>query len=158
MNDSTLPMIAAGLADYLHSANVAYTTHRGPGNSKGGESGADTPSPFELNVATQVLGAGDDYVLLISPEGVVHPERWWQTLGWRRPVRSASESEVRLLLPNCDPQAIPPFGPAYGLPTYAMRTLSDADWLNCPTGVPGTWIRLDREAFEKLIAPTWIDL
>lgn len=155
MEDLSATRLPDCLRDYLDRSGAAYTLEVGRAD-------VDATRKPDFDVFVHVLGAGDDYVLLLTTRlenGL--PADWLARLGraFGRPARLASEAEMRLLFPDCDPVWVPPFGPAYGLPVYASRELNQLDErVNCPAGCAGAHICMSRATLEQLAAPTWIKL
>jgi Ala-tRNA(Pro) deacylase len=66
-------------------------------------------------------------------------------------VRLATVEEVRAVVPDCAPGAIPPFGALYGLRTFVDQRLLTVAPVTVPAGDPGAALRLGSEEFRRLV-------
>jgi Ala-tRNA(Pro) deacylase len=66
-------------------------------------------------------------------------------------VRLATIEEVRGVVADCAPGAIPPFGALYGLRTFVDQRLLAAPDVTVPAGDPGSGIRLRAADFRRLV-------
>jgi Ala-tRNA(Pro) deacylase len=65
----------------------------------------------------------------------------------------ASESEFRMLFPECEAGAMPPFGPLYGMDTYVAARLADDEYIAFNAGTHTELIRMRYRDFERLADP-----
>ncbi len=63
----------------------------------------------------------------------------------------AAEADVDALFPDCEPGAIPPIGPAYGLETYVDEALRSLANVFFEAGDHLELVRVDGEDFPKLV-------
>ena len=65
----------------------------------------------------------------------------------------ASEAEFRMLFPECEAGAMPPFGPLYGMDTYVAARLADDEYIAFNAGTHTELIRMRYRDFERLADP-----
>jgi Ala-tRNA(Pro) deacylase len=65
----------------------------------------------------------------------------------------ASESEFRMLFPECEAGAMPPFGPLYGMDTYVAARLADDEYIAFNAGTHTELIRMRYRDFARLADP-----
>lgn len=66
-------------------------------------------------------------------------------------VRLATVEEVRAIVPDCAPGAIPPFGALYGLRAFVDQRLLTVPDVTMPAGDPSSAIRLRSAEFRRLV-------
>lgn len=70
-----------------------------------------------------------------------------------RHLEMLPESELIKLLPDCEPGAIPPLGPLYGMEVWVDRTISDSEQIVFCAGTHEDSVRMKYSDFAKLIRP-----
>jgi Ala-tRNA(Pro) deacylase len=65
-------------------------------------------------------------------------------------IRLATAEEIRGVVPDCAPGAIPPFGSLYGLRVFVDRTLVNRPEIAMPAGDLATAIRMRSAEFRRL--------
>lgn len=65
----------------------------------------------------------------------------------------ASEAEFRMLFPECEAGAMPPFGPLYGMDTYVAARLADDEYIAFNAGTHTELIRMRYRDFARLADP-----
>lgn len=104
-----------------------------------------------------VLRIGDGYAMAVLPaDRSVDVLRFGRALGGL-PVSCASEAEIRELCPDCEPDAIPPFGTLYGLQVYLCPELARCERITCAGGDHAGAIRLAYRDYEALVRPRLLD-
>ena len=68
-------------------------------------------------------------------------------------ARLASEDEFRLLFPECETGAMPPFGNLYGLEVWADRGLAEDEQIAFNAGSHAELIQMAYGDFERLVQP-----
>jgi Ala-tRNA(Pro) deacylase len=68
-------------------------------------------------------------------------------------VELASEAEFKLLFPDCEPGAMPPFGHLYGLPLYLEESLKDNREIAFNAGTHTEVVKMDFADFSRLAQP-----
>ncbi|MGE3820963.1 MAG: aminoacyl-tRNA deacylase [Isosphaeraceae bacterium] len=101
-----------------------------------------------------LLWTGDGYCLAVLPAtGRVDLERFSRLLAGSV-VRLADEEEVSARLKDCERGAVPPFGRAFGLPTFVDLSLArGASKFVCVGNQRHEGLRLSYEDFERLERP-----
>jgi Ala-tRNA(Pro) deacylase len=68
-------------------------------------------------------------------------------------VRLAPEDEFRVLFPDCEPGAMPPFGNLYGMEVYIAPSLAAEPEIAFNAGTHTEVIKLSYRDFERLVKP-----
>jgi Ala-tRNA(Pro) deacylase len=68
-------------------------------------------------------------------------------------IRLASEDELKVLFPDCEVGAMPPFGNLYGLDVYVDRSLTEDDEIVFQAGTHTDTIRMRYADFAELVHP-----
>jgi Ala-tRNA(Pro) deacylase len=95
----------------------------------------------------------DGYVLAVLPAASVLDLNRFKGLIGHGEVRLAEIEEIRSVIPDCVPGAIPPFGELFGLRTFADRSLLDVSEITMPGGDLATAIRMRRTEFRRIADP-----
>ncbi len=70
-----------------------------------------------------------------------------------RRAELATEAEFKLLFPDCEPGAMPPFGNLYGLPVYIEGSLGENREISFNAGTHTEVIRMAYGDYERLVKP-----
>ncbi len=121
------------------------------------ETAVDTQTPGEAFAKTVIVWVDGTFAMAVLPADhrVVVP-KLRQALGAQQ-VALASEDELRVLFPDCEVGAMPPFGNLYHLPIYVSTALRTQDRITFPAGTHDTAIRMHYSDFVKLVQPRVID-
>jgi Ala-tRNA(Pro) deacylase len=68
-------------------------------------------------------------------------------------VNLASEEELEVLYPDCEPGAMPPFGSLYHMPVYLSADLSSSETITFNAGTHVEAIRMAYQDFLRLAQP-----
>ena len=68
-------------------------------------------------------------------------------------VELATEHDFKLLFPDCEPGAMPPFGHLYGLPLYMEESLKGGREIAFNAGTHTEVVKMDMADFERLAKP-----
>lgn len=68
-------------------------------------------------------------------------------------VELATEHDFKLLFPDCEPGAMPPFGHLYGLPLYMEESLKGSREIAFNAGSHTEVVKMDMADFERLAKP-----
>uniref|UniRef100_A0A832I4A2 YbaK/EbsC family protein n=1 Tax=Eiseniibacteriota bacterium TaxID=2212470 RepID=A0A832I4A2_UNCEI len=71
----------------------------------------------------------------------------------RKELGLANEEELRMLFPDCDPGAMPPFGNLYGMPVYLDACFRDARDIYFQAGNHAELVRMRFADYEALAGP-----
>lgn len=153
-----MPAIAEYVAAFLDAHRIPHEIVTDPATRASQPPDRGEQRDEGLWVSAWVLAIGERYALLVLP---MHQPPALGLLNQRHQghrVRLASETEIEHLFADCDEDAVPPCGAPYGVPVYVSDELATNEQFICPSGRAGTWLRLDREAFEQLAQPHWLTL
>jgi Ala-tRNA(Pro) deacylase len=95
----------------------------------------------------------DGYVMAVLPAACVADLNRLKGLIGHGEVRLAEVEEIRSVIADCVPGAIPPFGEMFGLRTFVDRSLLGAGEVTMPAGDVGTAIRMRSAEFRRLADP-----
>jgi Ala-tRNA(Pro) deacylase len=142
--------IANRVQDYIADSSVAWdpVAHR-PGASCL-EAARLAHVPAERVAKAVVLKDAAGYVVAVIP-GDAHLDmaRLRQALG--RDLELAPESEAARLFPDCALGAVPPFGSAYGIPTFWATSLGEAPDIYFEAGDKRTLVHMFGMEFGELM-------
>ncbi len=68
-------------------------------------------------------------------------------------VERMNEERFRVLFPDCEIGAMPPFGNLYGLPVYLDRALSEMSHLTFQAGTHADYMRIPMDEFIRIVRP-----
>ena len=69
----------------------------------------------------------------------------------------ASEDEFKMLFPDCEPGAMPPFGNLYGLKVYADKSLTLDKDIYFQAGNHYEVVRMNFDDYERLVKPGYFE-
>lgn len=145
-------MIASKLKSYLEQHQIGFQTitHEFTGSSMHTAETASVPGD---QLAKAVI-VGDEQGFLM----VVIPADYYLDLAelnkkLHRALEFIDEQEFANLFPDCDPGAVPPIGPAYGLPTIWDTKLGEESTVYVEAGDHETLLQLSGRSFHELMAP-----
>lgn len=96
---------------------------------------------------------GKPALLVLSAASRVDLNKVQEHLGAQE-VRLAREDEFRMLFPDCEVGAMPPFGNLYNIPIYVEKDLARQETIVFPIGTHTETMSLKYEDFERLAQPT----
>ncbi len=136
---------------YLQARGVGYEliAHPATGSSRETASAAHVPDDHVAKAV--ILADGEGHLMAVVPGSAwVRIQALEEELG--RPLALAPEAEVAALLPDCSPGAIPPLGPAYGLPTVLDEALTTLARVYFEAGDHRHLVVVAGEDFRELLA------
>lgn len=143
--------IAITVKEYLNRNGIEYEVLSHPRSGSSMETARVAHVPGDSLVKTVVLEDEAGYVVAVVPS--THRVRIGALSGQlHRPLRLASEREFPALFKDCDLGAIPPLGPAYGLPTVIEEELARKSEVYFEAGDHEELIRVSGEQFMRLLA------
>jgi Ala-tRNA(Pro) deacylase len=95
----------------------------------------------------------DGYVMAVLPGACAIDLNRLKGLVGHGEARLAEVEEIRSVIPDCVPGAIPPFGEIFGLRTFVDRSLLAASEITMPAGDFGTAIRMRSSEFRRVTSP-----
>jgi len=122
--------------------------HRHTGSSR--ETAAAAHVPEDHIAKAVVVKHRADYAIVIIPA-----DRWLQMDALRkelgRDLQLATEKEIAHLFNDCEPGAVPPLGPAYGVETLLDEVLSSLDDVYFEAGDHEQLVHIRGEEFQDLL-------
>jgi Ala-tRNA(Pro) deacylase len=145
--------IAITLERYLEDRRAEYDALPHKRTYASRETAAECHVPNERLAKGVVLRAGAEYLLAVLPASHhIRLAELREALG--RPVRLASEEELRQMFADCDWGAIPALGEAYGLETIVDDSLADQPHVFFEGGDHATLVHVDGDTFQGLLLGT----
>jgi Ala-tRNA(Pro) deacylase len=140
------------LAEFLNAHATKYETVRHPVAMTAQEQAAALHVSGATVAKVVIVKERDGLVMAVLPAShVLDLDRLKGLIGHDE-VRLASVEEIRGVVPDCLPGAIPPFGALYGLPTYIDRVLLNVGEITMPAGELERSIRMRVSEFRRLHA------
>ena len=106
--------------------------------------------PADQLAKAVVVKEGTDYAIVIIPAS-----RWLQMDDLRkqlgRDLHLATEEEIATLFKDCEPGAVPPLGPAYGVETLLDEALASLDDVYFEAGDHEQLVHIRGEEFQDLL-------
>ena len=143
--------IAATVKHYIEGRGVAYEVIAHPATGSSHET-AEEAHVDEGHIAKGVILKDEEGAIM-----VVVPADAWVNLSavgteLGREMALAGEEEAAGHFPDCEPGAIPPLGPAYGVETLLDRALTSLAFVYLESGDHRNLIRIDGEALPQLLS------
>lgn len=96
----------------------------------------------------------EGFVMSVLPaHDLIDIGRLEKILGKKGTVRIATEEEVKNLLPDCDPGAVPPFGNLYDLPVYLDQRLTQSEEICFEAGTGNESVAVGIEDYRRVVSP-----
>jgi Ala-tRNA(Pro) deacylase len=106
--------------------------------------------PADRLAKAVVVKDGTDYAIVIIPAS-----RWLKMDDLRkqlgRDLHLATEEEIATLFKDCEPGAVPPLGPAYGVETLLDEALASLDEVYFEAGDHEQLVHIRGEEFQDLL-------
>ncbi len=118
------------------------------------EIAADTHTPGKQFAKIVVLRIGGKFVLIVLPAPHRIDLEMFKAYFQIPEAVLATEDEMKVLFPDAELGAEPPFGNLYGLPVYISPSLAQSDWITFNAGTHQDAIRMRYEDFVRLARPT----
>ncbi len=144
--------IAITFKQYLDQTGVPYEVVMHPRTYSSMRTAEAAHVPGHRLAKSVILEDDNGYVMAIVPSnrqirlGAVSDEL-------HRNLRLATEQEISSLFKDCDVGAIPPVGPAYGVPTLVDDTLAREPDVYLEAGDHEELIHVSHDAFINLLGP-----
>lgn len=142
--------IAKTVEHYLQEHGTEYTVvrHRPAMSSK--ETAAAAQVPAEEIAKAVVLGDERGFVMAVIP-GDRHVQLHKLSEKFHRRFALVAEQRIAPIFKDCEPGAIPPLGPAYGMATVVDDSLVGRSYVFFVAGDHDNLVRVDGEAFVRLL-------
>lgn len=142
--------IASKVQDYLAARAVAYDVVTHPHSHSSMETAEVAHVPGHQLAKSVVLEDDEGFVMAVLPS-TCHVRLGVLSRELNRPLRLATEAQLRDLFADCETGAIPPVGLAYGIPTIVDERLAQVPQVYFEAGDHEQLIRMDREQFTVLM-------
>ena len=108
-------------------------------------------------VKVVILKTEKGYIMVaLAADRVVDIAALRADLGFRF-AALATESEFKMIFPDCEAGAMPPFGNLYGVPVFADRKLAEDRYIVFQAGTHYEAIRMSYRDFERLVRPHYLE-
>ena len=153
--------VAKQLAEHFDDHAVTYEVIHHHPRYTAQQVAADTHTPGIEFAKTVFLHVNNDYAMAVLPaHHMVDCDMVSRALGMK-PVRLATEDEIRVLLqklcPECELGATPPFGSIYGMPVYISKAMSGDEKITFNAGTHEDAMRISYADYERLVEPRSLD-
>ena len=142
--------IAATQQRYLVQQRAEYDLMLHPHTESSHETAEAAHIPEDYIAKAVVVKDAADYAMVIIPAN-----RWLQMDELRnelqRDLHLATEDEITQLFKDCEPGAVPPLGPAYGVETLLDEALSSLDDVYFEAGDHAQLVHIRGEGFQDLL-------
>jgi Ala-tRNA(Pro) deacylase len=146
-------MIPSSIADYLERNHARYTVMPHPEAFTAQEEAAAAHVPGNEWAKAVVCFADDQPILAVLPAScAVDLDRLQHSVN-AHSIRLAKEAEFARLYQDCEPGAMPPFGPLYGQRVFVDRRLTADPEVVFSGGSHHDAIRMPYREFERLAQP-----
>lgn len=142
--------IAHTVTDFLQKQHVAYdvVSHPHTDSSKGTARAAHVPA--DCLAKAVVLTDAKGYLMAVVP-GDCHVDLHTLSRKLGRRLELVSENRLPPVFKDCDPGAVPPLGPAYGMETIMDDRLVGQPQIYFEAGDHQQLIRVSGEQFVSLL-------
>jgi len=142
--------IAATVKSYIEGRGVAYEVIAHPASGSSHET-AEAAHVDEAHIAKGVILKDSAGAVM-----AVVPGNAWVNLSaicreLDREMVVAEEKDAAAYFPDCDPGAIPPLGPAYGMETLMDKALSSLAYVYLESGDHRSLIKIGGDALPNLL-------
>lgn len=139
------------LQEFLRARQARYEVLVSTGAVGAQEQAAASHTPGRSFAKVVIVKERDGLVMAVLPAtSVLDPDRLKGFIG-HGPVRLATVEEIRGVVSDCAPGAIPPFGALYGIRTFVDRELLASGEVTMPAGDFATAIRMRWAEFRRLV-------
>ncbi|HYT69118.1 MAG TPA: YbaK/EbsC family protein [Vicinamibacterales bacterium] len=147
-------MIPAAISDYLERNQTRYSLLSHPTAYTAQEEAAAAHVPGHEWAKTVVCFADDQPILAVVPAPFAVDLTRLQQTAHAHSIRLANEREFARLYEDCEPGAMPPFGPLYGQRVFVDKRLTTDPEVSFSAGSHHDAIRMPYAEFERLAQPT----
>jgi len=145
--------VTPAVQEFLRQSNVAYTVFPQRPAFSAAEEAAVTHTPgFRWAKTVSCFADGRPILAVVPAHYLVDQEQLAQVAD-AGIVRLAREDELDWLFPDCEPGAMPPFGPMYRQQVFLERSLALEPVIAFHAGTHSDAIRMHVEDFIKLVRP-----
>ena len=145
--------VTPAVQEFLRHANVAYTTFHHPPAFTATDEAAVTHTPALRWAKTVACFADGRPILAVVPSHFVVDLQRLAEVASAVSVRLAREDEFKSLFPECEPGAMPPFGPLYHQRVFLEARLAMEQVLVFHAGTHRDAVRMHVADFVDLVGP-----
>lgn len=139
--------------NYLDSEKVSYEVLQHPEAYTAPGLARALHVPGRAVAKVVILNVGERFVMAVLPSTWKVDLKRLREIFEPSPVRLATEEEFRVLFPDCDLGAMPPFGNLYGLAVYVDRSMAEDEEIIFPVGNHFQAVKLPYQVFARLVRP-----
>lgn len=147
-------MVPPAIAQYLDQHHARYSLVPHPTAYTAQQEAAAAHVPGREWAKTVVCFADDEPILAVVPAPCAVDLDQLQRTAGARTLRLATEPEFAPLYRDCEPGAMPPFGPLFGQRVFVDKRLTEDPWVVFSGGSHRDAIRMPYREFERLVHPT----
>ena len=146
-------LIPQRISTFLGQHGVSYNALYHRADATALQTAANTHTPAAQFAKTVVLSSDGRYLMAILPA-----HHFVDLVALRRALGAhtltlATEDELEVLYPECEPGAMPPFGALYHLPAYVSAALAEQDIITFNAGTHDEAICMAYRDFARLVQP-----
>ncbi|MDD5073456.1 MAG: YbaK/EbsC family protein [Candidatus Omnitrophica bacterium] len=145
--------IAAKLKKYLDSNKVKYKALKHKLAYTAQEIAAAQEVPGKQVVKSVLVKAGDRFVLAVLPAIHLIDAKKLKAVLKCKSIKIATEKDIKKVIPDYKPGAMPPFGNLFGLETCADKMLKEDVEIVFNGGTHTDTVKMKYADFEKLAKP-----
>ncbi|MDD4879055.1 MAG: YbaK/EbsC family protein [Candidatus Omnitrophica bacterium] len=145
--------IAAKLKKYLDTNKVKYKALKHKLAYTAQEIAAAQEVPGKQVVKSVLVKAGDKFVLAVLPAIHLIDAKKLKSVLKCKSIKIATEKDIKKVIPDYKPGAMPPFGNLFGLETYADKMLKEDVEIVFNGGTHTDTVKMKYADFEKLVKP-----
>lgn len=153
-----MALIVNRLREFLDKNGAYYGTMHHPYDATAQETAAHTHTPGREFAKVVVVHFDSRFAMVVLP---AHHRIDWgrlkRVLGSEK-ARLATEDEMRVLFPDCDVGAEPPFGALYGMPTYLSAAMVGDERITFNAGTHEEIVRMWFQEYRRLAQPIVVDV
>ncbi|HZP94689.1 MAG TPA: YbaK/EbsC family protein [Burkholderiales bacterium] len=143
--------IPARVRNYIVEHHAMFDVFEHPLTMNSAQTAHAVHIPPERLAKSVILEDDDGYLMAVLPaNGRVHLGELSRQTG--RKLRLATETEIARIFDDCEPGAVPPVGPAYGLQTMIEESLLEQPDVYFEAGDHTEVIHMSAEQFVGLMA------
>jgi Ala-tRNA(Pro) deacylase len=139
------------LAEFLSARGAKYEAVTHPAAVTAQEQAAVMHVPGQAVAKVLILKERDGYVMAVVPASTEADLDRLKGLIGDGEIRLATVEELRAVVPDCMPGAIPPFGAMYGLRSFVDQRLLAVSQVTMPAGDAASAIRMRSAEFRRLV-------
>ncbi|MCK7598720.1 YbaK/EbsC family protein [Microbulbifer sp. CAU 1566] len=144
--------MASTVSQYLNDRSAAYRVIPHPHSATSRET-AHKADVREDRVAKAILLRDEQgMVMVIIPASASLDMRAVYDETGRNHLEMVPESDFGNVFPDCEVGALPPLGPAYGIPTLVDSSLGRSDTVYLESGDHESLVAMDGREFDRLLS------